>query len=69
MRIQLFSFSHQFYRPTYLLNTLGREMLEGNLTTIRVEVHTIIGCSIAVCGQRVVGTTGIVASTLTSIRT
>ena len=49
--------------------TLSSEMLEGNLATIGVEVHTIIGRSIAVCGQRVVGTTGIVAGTLTSIRT
>ena len=44
-------------------------MLEGNLATIGVQVHTIIGRSITVCRQRVVGTTGIVASTLTSIRT
>ena len=69
MSVQLFSFSHQFYRTTYVLYTLGSKMLEGNLATIGVEVHTIIGCSIAVCRQRVVGTTGIVASTLTSIRT
>ena len=50
MCIQLFSFSHQFYRTSYVLDTLSREMLEGYLTTIRVQVHTIIGCSIAVSG-------------------
>ena len=44
-------------------------MLESHLAAVAVEVHAIIGSSIAVGGQRVVGTTGIVAGTLTGIFT
>ena len=44
-------------------------MLESDLAAVAVEVHTIVGSSIAVSGQRVVRATGIVACTLTGIFT
>ena len=44
-------------------------MLEGNLTAVGVEVDTVVGGGIAVRGQGVIGTAGIVAGTLASIGT
>ena len=48
-------------------DTLLREMLEGDLATVAVQIHPAVGSSITVSGQGVVRATGIVASTLTGI--
>ena len=42
-------------------------MLEGNLATIAVEVHTAVGSGIAVSGQCVICAAGIIAGTLTGV--
>ena len=44
-------------------------MLEGNLTAVGVEVDTVVGSGIAVRGQSVIGTAGIIAGTLASVGT
>ena len=67
MSIQLLSSSHQFYSTTDAADAFFGKVLEGDFATVTVEVHTIVCCGIAMSGQRVVGTAGIVASTLTGI--
>ena len=48
-------------------DTVFRQVLEGNLATVGVEVHTIVCCSISVGRKGVVSTAGIVAGTLAGI--
>ena len=67
MGIQLLGFRHEFYGTADVSDTLWRQVLEGNLTAVAVEVDTIVGRSISVCGQGVVGAAGVVACTLTGI--
>ena len=67
MGIELLSCSHELYGMTDAVDTVGSKVLEGDLATVTVEVYTTIGSSIAMCRQSVVGTAGIVASTLTSV--
>ena len=52
---------------SYTADSFLGEMLEGNFPMITVEVHTTISGSIAMGGQGMVRTAGIVAGTLTSI--
>ena len=67
MGIELFGGGHEFYGVTDAVDAVGGEMLEGDLAAVAVEIHTAIGCSVAVSGQSVIGAAGIVASTLTGI--
>ena len=67
MGIQLLSLGHQFYGVADTTDTVSSQVLEGNLPTITVEVHTVVGSGIAVSGQGVVRATGIVTGTLTGI--
>ena len=67
MGIELFGFCHEFNGTANLTHTFGSQVLEGNLATVAVEIHTVVGGSIAVSRQRVVGAAGVVAGTLTGI--
>ena len=67
MGVELFGLSHELYGMTDAVDAVFRQMLEGNLATVAVEVHTAVGSGIAVSGQCVVCAAGIVASTLTSV--
>ena len=65
MGIELFGGGHEFYGVTDAVDTVSGEMLEGDLAAVTVEVHTTIGCCVAVSRQGVIGTAGVVARTLT----
>ena len=65
--IQLLGFCHEFYGTADVGNSLGCQVLEGNLTTVAVKVHPIVGSGISVGGQGMVRTAGIVAGTLAGI--
>ncbi len=67
MCIELFCLCHQFYGMANTADTLFRELLEGYLSAIAVEIDSTICCGIAMCRQGVVSTAGIVACTLTGI--
>ena len=67
MGIQLFCLSHEFYSMTDMADAFFCKMLECDLATIAVEIHTIIGCGISVSGECMVRTAGIVTGTLTGI--
>ena len=69
MGIELFGFCHEFDGTANLLDAFLRQVLEGDLTAVRVEVYAVVGCGVAVSGQRMVGAAGVVASTLTGILT
>ena len=63
----MFGGSHHLHGSTYRTDALGCEVLERNLTHEAVEIDAIVCRSIAVCGQGVIGTAGIIAGTLASI--
>ena len=65
--VELFGGCHQFNGVTDAVDAVSGEMLEGDLAAVAVEIHTAIGCSVAVSRQGVIGAAGIVARTLTGI--
>ena len=67
MGIELFVGGLEFYGVTDAVETVSGKMLEGDLAAVAVEVHTAIGCCVAVSGQGVIGAAGVVARTLTGI--
>ena len=50
MCIELFGFCHEFYGMTNLAYTFFREVLEGDLSAITVQIDTIVGGCVAVSG-------------------
>ena len=68
MCVQLLSLRHQLYGMTNMPDTFCSQMLEGNLTAVAVQIDTIVSSGVAVGRQCVVRTAGIVAGTLTGIR-
>ena len=67
MGVELLGGGHEFYGVTDAMDTVGGEMLEGDLAAVAVEIHTAIGCCVAVSRQGVIGAAGVVARTLTGI--
>ena len=49
------------------VDTIGSQMLESHLPAVAVEVYSIVGGSVAMSRERMIGATGIVASALTGI--
>ena len=67
MRIEMLSPSHQLHSRTYRLHSLGRDMLESELTAETVKVYTVVSPCITMSGQSVISTAGIVASALAGV--
>ena len=67
MSFELFVFSHAHNGISNAPYAFFGEVLECYFAIVAVEVHTIIFKSIAMGWESVVGTAGIVASTLTGI--
>ena len=64
---EMFVLSHYLYGMANTADAFFAKMLEGDLPAETVKVYTVVGGSIAVSGQGVIRTAGIVASTLTGI--
>ena len=67
MCLQLLVLRHRHHSITYVTNTFFREMLEGDLAVVTVEVHAIVSQCIAMGWQGMIGTAGIISGTLTCI--